>query len=265
MDKLTDANRRAQLIKFLLSIDASTMVIAPPAPGKVRVTNAASFVDSPLSSNLFSAAIGDGLATQTVINPPAFGPLIGGSTIAVQDSAGVLRLATLANYVAPGQINFILPNGMAAGDAKLTVTNGAGATATSTIRIGPVSPGFFAQNGVPFSIFLRVAPDGTQTASFGFECTATSCSPAPIDLGQGGEFFLELFGTGFRGRSALSAVSCTIGSVNANVSFAGATPEFLGEDQLNLQIPSSLRGRGTVPVVCSVDGQNTNSVNINLK
>jgi uncharacterized protein (TIGR03437 family) len=265
-DRLSDPNQRAKLIKFLLSIDASTQSIAPPAPGQVRVTNAASYIDSPLASELIAQATGNGLATQTVVNPPAFGPVIAGSTIQVQDSAGVLRLGSLANYVGPTAINFVLPAGMAPGDAKLTVTSSTGATSTSTIRIAAVAPGFFAQNSVPLSIVIRVAPDGTQSRDLGFTCSGSTCTPAPIDLSLGGDFFLELYGTGFRNRSAISAVQCTIGGVNSGAAlFAGATPQFAGEDQLDIPIPSSLRGRGTVPVVCSVDGQNTNSVNINLK
>ena len=265
-DRLSDAAQRAKLIKFLLSIDASTQPIAPPTPGSVRVTNAASFIDSPLASELIAQATGNGLATQTVVNPPAFGPLIGGSTIQAQDSAGILRLGTLANFVGPTAINFILPAGMAAGDAKVTVTSSTGATYTSTIRIASVAPGFFAQNSVPLSIVIRVAPDGSQSRDLGFTCTGSGCTAAPIDLSQGGDFFLELYGTGFRNRSALSAVQCTIGGVSAGAAlFAGATPQFAGEDQLDIPIPSSLKGRGTVPVVCSIDGQNTNSVSINLK
>ena len=265
-DRLADSTQRARLIKFLLSIDASTQPIAPPTPGSVRVTNAASFIDSPLASDLIAQASGNGLATQTVVNPPAFGPVIAGSTIQVLDSAGVLRLGTLANFVGPTAINFILPTGMAAGDAKLTITNSTGATFASTIRIASVAPGFFAQNSVPLSIVIRVAPDGTQSRDLGFTCTGSGCTAAPIDLSLGGDFFLELYGTGIRNRTALSAVQCTIGGTNAGAAlFAGATPQFAGEDQLDIPIPASLRGRGTVPVICSVDGQNTNSVSINLK
>ena len=49
------------------------------------------------------------------------------------------------------------------------------------------------------------------------------------------------------------------------VAFVGAQGEFVGLDQLNVQIPTSLRGRGTVPVVVTVDGQTTNTVTINVQ
>jgi uncharacterized protein (TIGR03437 family) len=34
---------------------------------------------------------------------------------------------------------------------------------------------------------------------------------------------------------------------------------------MNLQIPTSLRGRGDVPIILTVDGVTTNSVNINVR
>jgi uncharacterized protein (TIGR03437 family) len=53
--------------------------------------------------------------------------------------------------------------------------------------------------------------------------------------------------------------------VDAPVAFAGAQGEFAGLDQVNLQIPASLAGRGNVPVIVTVDGQTTNTVTINIR
>ena len=66
-------------------------------------------------------------------------------------------------------------------------------------------------------------------------------------------------------RSDLANVTCTIGGVNAAVTFAGAQGEFAGLDQLNVQIPTSLRGRGEVSVVFTIDGQSTNPVTISVQ
>ena len=60
-------------------------------------------------------------------------------------------------------------------------------------------------------------------------------------------------------------MSCTIGGVAATVFYAGAQMGFVGLDQVNVQIPSSLRGRGTVDVVLMVDGQRANTVTISIR
>jgi uncharacterized protein (TIGR03437 family) len=52
--------------------------------------------------------------------------------------------------------------------------------------------------------------------------------------------------------------------VTAPVVFAGAQGQFVGLDQINVQLPAALRGRGIVPVVFTVDGQTSNTVMINV-
>jgi uncharacterized protein (TIGR03437 family) len=60
-------------------------------------------------------------------------------------------------------------------------------------------------------------------------------------------------------------VKCTIGGVDTAVLFAGAQPDFPALDQVNVQVPDSLRGRGTASIVVTVDGQASNSVAVNVK
>jgi uncharacterized protein (TIGR03437 family) len=79
------------------------------------------------------------------------------------------------------------------------------------------------------------------------------------------QVWLVLFGTGIRGRTALSNVMAAIGGVNALAGYAGAQGDFAGLDQVNLLVPRSLIGRGEVDVVLIVDGQTARSVKINLK
>jgi len=73
------------------------------------------------------------------------------------------------------------------------------------------------------------------------------------------------FGTGLRKNSGLAGVHATIGGVDAPVLFGGAQGQFTGLDQLNVQLPASLRGRGDVPVVFNIDGQQSNTVTINIR
>ena len=90
--------------------------------------------------------------------------------------------------------------------------------------------------------------------------------PVPIDLGPAtDQLFLILYGTGVRFRSALTAVSATIGGENSEVLYAGPAEGFVGLDQCNLRIPRSLAGRGAVNVNLAVDGKTANFVTIQIK
>lgn len=57
-------------------------------------------------------------------------------------------------------------------------------------------------------------------------------------------------------------VRCALGGVSSDVVFAGTQGTFPALDQINIQIPASLRGRGTVDVNLTVDSQNANTVTI---
>jgi uncharacterized protein (TIGR03437 family) len=74
---------------------------------------------------------------------------------------------------------------------------------------------------------------------------------------------LELYGTGIRGHSA--AVTCRIGSATLPVDYAGPQGVYFGLDQVNVALPKSLRGSGTVTVSLTVDGQTTNPVSLSFK
>ena len=140
--------------------------------------------------------------------------------------------------------------------------------ASGTAPIARVAPALFAINaaGVAAATAVRVNPDNTQSPVAVFQCgaTADSCVPAPIDLSRGA-VAVTLYGTGIKNFSSLANVGCTIGGVDATVLFAGAQGDFPALDQVNVLIPASLRGRGAVPIVLTVDGQRTNAVTISIQ
>ena len=76
--------------------------------------------------------------------------------------------------------------------------------------------------------------------------------------------FLALFGTGIRGRTSLANVTATIGGTTVMVLFAGAQGEFPGLDQVNLELPLTLKAKGETDVVLTVDGQVANKVRVNI-
>jgi uncharacterized protein (TIGR03437 family) len=268
-DALSDAGKRSQLVKFLNSIDAATPPIAPSASTNLTVTSAAWNIGSKLAPDSLASGYGSGLATQA--GSPSTTPLpvaFNGTTVSVQDAAGGLRLGQLV-YAGADQVNFVVPASTGNGPAVVTVTSGSGSTATGSVDIASVTPSIFTMPGgtVAAAVAVRVSADGTQTPIAVFDCSnATNCLASPLDLGAPGEIVVvTFFGTGLRKNSGLANVHATIGGADAPVLFAGAQPQFAGLDQLNVQVPTSLRGRGDVSVVFNVDGQSSNTVNINVR
>ncbi len=153
----------------------------------------------------------------------------------------------------------------------MRVTNGAGPVASGAATIANVAPGLFSANssgqGVAAALVLRIKADGSQSFEpvAQFDAAQNRFAPAPIDLGPATDrVFLVLFGTGLRFRSSLSAVSCTIGGTASEVLFAGAVPEFVGLDQVNVHVPRSLAGRGEVDVVLVADSKTANTVRVSI-
>jgi uncharacterized protein (TIGR03437 family) len=227
--------------------------------------HAASFTTS-LAKETIASAFGNGLATG--IAQAAAVPLpttLGGTSLKVRDSAGVERLAPLF-FVSPGQVNYQIPPDTAPGLATVVITSGDGIASIGQMAISPVAPGLFTANsggtGVAAAVAVH-AVGGVQTTELIANPDGTS---RPINIGPPNDAVaLSLFGTGIRARSSLSAVTVTIGSVNAQVLFAGAQSNFIGLDQVNVLIPTSLIGRGEVDLVMTVDNVRANTVRVNIK
>ena len=89
----------------------------------------------------------------------------------------------------------------------------------------------------------------------------------PLDLGKlSDKLYVSFQGTGIRGRSSLRNVVAEVGGVPAHVEAAAKSPGVdPGMDYISVIIPHSLKGRGEVPVVVTVDGFTANVATINLK
>jgi uncharacterized protein (TIGR03437 family) len=238
----------------------------------VASVSAASFSGATLASESIVAAFGTGLAITT--EAAATLPLptsLAGTTITVKDSAGAERQAPIF-FVSPAQVNYQMPPGTAPGTATVTITNRYGEVSVGTVQIATVAPGLFAANangqGVAAALALRVRADGSQQFEpvSRFDPAQNRFVSTPIDLGPAtDQVFLILFGTGTRFRSSLPNVSARIGGVDAPVLFVGAQGDFVGLDQINLQIPRSLIGRGEVEIRMTADGQQANAVMVSIK
>lgn len=278
------ATNDIQLTDGIITLSNGNLVFADTLNNRVRMlkrinttlpvasVSAASFLPLDLAPESIAAAFGDKLATQTVIASTVPLPTtLAGTTVKVRDSAGVERNAPLF-FVGPNQINYLIPSGTATGAATITVTSGDSTISIGSLGISTVAPGLFTADasgqGLPTAVALRVKENGTLSYEpiAQFDPAQSRFVPVPIDLGPPtDQLFLILYGTGVRFRSALSAVSATIGGENSEVLYAGLAEGFVGLDQANLRIPRSLAGRGLVNVSLMVDGKAANVVTIQIK
>jgi uncharacterized protein (TIGR03437 family) len=217
-------------------------------------------------ASLYGQNLATAIAQAVTVPLPA---TLGGASVAVTDSAGVRRSASLL-YSAPGQLNFVMPADAASGAASVTATSG-GVTQTFPVVVQPVAPALFSMSGrgmgVAAAIAVTVPAANPQQQSFPpvFQCAAGGCSSVPLALGTGHATYVSFYGTGIRNRSALANVSVAIGGVDAPVQYAGAAPGFVGLDQVNVLVPLALAGRGESNVVLTVDGAISNMVTINVR
>ncbi len=191
---------------------------------------------------------------------------LGGTSVSVKDASGT-ELPAALSYVSPTQVNFAVPAGLAPGTATVKVTNGLGVVTAGTVPIANVSPGLFSADatgaGVAAASIVRVHADGTQTFEqvAQYDAASKKFAAVPVDVSTD-QVYLVLYGTGLR---HAASVAVTIGGTPATVAYAGPQLQYPGLDQVNVLVPSSLAGRGSVAVQLTADGQGANAVGISVK
>ncbi|HQR36211.1 MAG TPA: hypothetical protein PLK30_26035, partial [Blastocatellia bacterium] len=246
---------------------APQFVLAP----SVANVSAASYLGGAVAAEEIVSVFGVKLATATVAASSVPLPtMLAGTTVKVKDSANVERFAPRF-FVAPTQINYMIPAGTAPGTATVLVTSGDGTVSGSAVEIAGVAPGIFVADasgrGLPAANALTFRADGSSSSASvaRFDTTTSKFVAVPIDLGMiTDRVFLSLFATGVRKRTSLDNVRAIIGGVEAPVFFAGDQGDFAGLDQINIEIPRSLAGSGLVEVVLIVDGAIANTVQVNI-
>ena len=236
--------------------------------------SAASFAADHLAAEQIVAAFGSNLAATTISATSLPLPTsLGGTSVRITDSKGVERLAGLF-FVSPEQINYLLPADLAEGVARVAVTSsniGNGKTSIGLIDVAPFAPSLFTANadgkGLAAAVLLRVRADGSQSYEpvVRFDSALNRFVAAPIEFGEtNDQLFLLLYGTGLRHHKG-GAVSAKLGGVNSAVQFVGTVNGFAGLDQVNLELPRSLSGRGEIELELTIDGRTANMVRIVIR
>ena len=243
---------------------------APPPPTIQSVVSAASYQPT-ISPGEFVSIFGANLA------PPrgstaygitgAYPTTLGDGTISGDTTVTFNGIAAPLVYVSPGQINALVPYGVAGqSTVNVVVTRYSLTTAPFAVSITNSSPGIFTatENGSGQGAILNVPANPSDLTAYTYNGTG---NPAP----QGS--VIEFFATGMgvwspavpdgtinlvATKFSAQPVSLTIGGKAATIYYAGSAPyEVWGTLQVIAYIPSGI-GSGPQPLVLTI-GQNDNS------
>ena len=249
-----------------------SLVVAPAPPAAITVTSAASFALPPVAPGMIAVIWWNGgpdFATVTLHAPSVPLPTsMGGVSATITDASGTSRNLSLLD-VTPRQLNVVISEATQVGTATVTVNGSDGTVHSGTVTIAAVAPGLFsaAANGTGLAVgqAWNVRADGSYTITdlCRWDSTQGQFVGIPINMGADTDTTLVvLYGTGLRGRTNLANVSANVGGQTAGVDYAGQQGTFVGLDQVNLNLPRSLRGQGTVSISLTVDGKTANALNI---
>ncbi len=247
---------------YSLSVPSGSAVVVGFGGTALGIGNSAGGRPQVAAASLASA-YGQNIGFVTRSAPSASLPnALAGVQATVTDATGVARPAPLT-YVSPSQVNFEIPDGTSAGLATVNIIG-----ANGTVQVNAVAPGLYELGGTSIAAATasRYPNDGgAPTPVAVFDCSSGTCVVSPIALDSQSTVYLSLYGTGLRNRSSLTNVTCTVGGVSAQVQYAGAQLQYPGLDQVNVALPLTLRGAGTVNVELTVDGQLSNAVEIAIQ
>ncbi len=238
------------------------------ASGLISTVSSASYFPK-IASGSFVVAYGTNLAGSTVVAAQPLPSSLAGVTVQVTDNAGVAKTGSIY-YVTPSAVCFLVPDGMAAGVATVSIASSTGSFSGGA-EVDSAAPGIYTANasgqGVAAALAAIYGAAGTVTPQAVFNCAAGAgnCVASPMSLGAASDnLIVSLYGTGWRNAAAQGAWA-RIGGVPATVQYIGPVAGAPGLDQVNLIVPKSLAGAGEVPVVLTAGGHTANAVTISIQ
>jgi len=232
----------------------SIIVVAPEGrlnSTPVTTVDAAKFGDL-AAPEAMVAAFGNKLASQSIAASTMPLPTqLDGTTVYVNGvAAGLL-------YVSEGQVNYVIPSGTSFGWAEVVVVAKDGTVSRGTVNVVGTIPAIFTGKSGGAGAPAGVASKNGQ--NFDISLSDADGSPVPIDAGD----YVALFGTGLR--FASTSMKITIGGMDIEPLYFGPQGSFEALDQVNLQIPQALAGKGDVDLVLTLDSKTSNTVKFSIK
>ena len=224
-----------------------TASVSKPAITSGGIVNAASF-QSGITPGAWLTIFGQNLATASHALTSA--ELVNGNLPVTLSGVSVKinNQAAFLTYVSPTQLNIQAPADTSLGSVPVTITNAAGTPDVTIATLAAEMPGLFKIGNYA----AAVRADGTVVSG--------TIAAKPGDI-------ISLYGTGFGASNPAvapgvliqtavpltSAVTVTIGGVNAQVAFAGLSAA--GLNQINVTVPAV--NSGDVEVIAQVNGVRT--------
>jgi uncharacterized protein (TIGR03437 family) len=239
------------------------------SPAVASVASSASYAAGPVAPQEIVTLFGPGIGGVAYTGSLPLTTVLGGVSVQVKDSAGNTQLAPLFGVYST-QANILIPTGLAAGPATLTVLHGSTPALTGSTSIASSAPGLYSTNqdgaGVAAADAFLVTASYQVVNQTVFTCNppaVRSCLAAPLSLGGASDtLYVELYGTGIRGAAS---VQCFVAGQSVPVLYAGLVAAYPGLDQINISIPKSLAGLGDVRLYVVADGVASNVVGLNIQ
>jgi uncharacterized protein (TIGR03437 family) len=234
------------------------------SPAAAAVAGSASYAAGPVAPQEIISLFGSGMASQTAIASLPLPTTLGGTSVSINGQVAQLFAVT------SGQANVLVPAGLAAGPATVTVLHGSTAALTASMTIAASAPGLYSANadgaGAAAANAYLVTASNQRVNQAVATCNppaARSCLAAPLSLGGSTDtLYIELYGTGIRGAAS---VQCFVAGQSVPVLYAGPVAAYAGLDQVNISIPKSLAGAGDVRVYVVADGAASNVVGLKIQ
>ncbi len=227
-------NRTTALLSLLLSASVGV------SSAQTSVVNAASFDPAaPMAPGSFATVLGQNLCDQTAAglldSSGMYPTMLGGCSLSVNGVQAMLQ------YVAPGQMNFVVPQNIGSGAANVIMNNGP-RSMTASMMIGPAGPGVFSLDGMGMGYGAMVLGTNWQMGPFS---VTTNGQPTPVSI------FLT-------GMDLSVQPVVTAAGVPVDVTFYGNAPGYPGLQQINIMLPANMAGVGRIPVTVTSNGQTSN-------
>jgi uncharacterized protein (TIGR03437 family) len=194
---------------------------------------------------------------------PAALPLaasLGGVGVSLTDGSGTSRQALLYGvFASTGQINFLVPSGVAPGLATVSIALADGGIASTVIDVADAAPGIFTMTmdgkGPYAGQIIYAHADNTQSV-------ADAANPIDMSV-RGDQVYLVLYGTGLRHAGTLTV---TLNGTNLPVVFFGAQAAYAGLDQINVgPLPSGIAATSLANLGVRANGQPANPVTVSFR
>lgn len=171
----------------------------------------------------------------------------------------VMPLGTIAKQL----LHPFVPVAMAPGNASLTYSDG------SNITVLPIASGSLTATipggaaAQPSSVVLHAAGARAVTVHGDGTESVQQATSAAVDLGSTADTVsLRFYASGVRDASA---VHVQIAGEEVPVLYAGASGYYAGLDEVIVQVPRSLAGRGDAQVTLTADGRTANPVHVRIQ